>query len=87
MNYTVVINSAVWGGALAYYYIDARKWFTGPKITIATDDLTEEQQVAIREEGLDVKSIEGEQVDLGNDVEAKGEKKTNEVSSESAGKS
>lgn len=29
MNYTVVINSAVWGGALAYYYIDARKWFTG----------------------------------------------------------
>lgn len=29
MNYTVVINSAVWGGALLYYYIDARKWFTG----------------------------------------------------------
>lgn len=29
MNYTVVINGAVWGGALAYYYIDARKWFTG----------------------------------------------------------
>ena len=27
MNYTVVINSAVWLGALAYYYIDARKWF------------------------------------------------------------
>lgn len=29
MNYTVVISSAIWGGALAYYYIDARKWFTG----------------------------------------------------------
>lgn len=29
MNYTVVINSAVWGGALLYYYIDARKWFVG----------------------------------------------------------
>ena len=54
MNYTVVINSAVWLGALAYYYIDARKWFTGPKITIDVDELTEEQQVAIREEGLDV---------------------------------
>ena len=54
MNYTVVINSAVWFGALAYYYIDARKWFTGPKITIDVGDLTEEQEVAIREEGLDV---------------------------------
>lgn len=29
MNYTIVINGAVWGGALAYYYIDAHKWFTG----------------------------------------------------------
>ena len=27
MNYTVVINSAVWGGALLYYFIDARKWY------------------------------------------------------------
>ena len=61
MNYTVVINMAVWGGALAYYYIDARKWFTGPKITLATDDLTEEQQVAIREEGLEVKLVEGQE--------------------------
>jgi len=26
MNYTVVINGAVWLGALAYYFIDARKW-------------------------------------------------------------
>jgi amino acid transporter len=26
MNYTVVINSAVWGGSLLYYFIDARKW-------------------------------------------------------------
>ena len=57
MNYTVVINCAVWGGALAYYYIDARKWFTGPKITIDADDLTEEQEVAIREEGLNVKQV------------------------------
>lgn len=59
MNYTVVINCAVWFGSLIYYYIDARKWFTGPKITIEVGDLTEEQEVAIREEGLDVKTIEG----------------------------
>ena len=26
MNYTVVINGAVWLGALGYYFIDARKW-------------------------------------------------------------
>ena len=58
MNYTVVINSAVWLGALAYYYIDARKWFTGPKITIDVDDLTQEQQVAIREEGLNIEGLE-----------------------------
>lgn len=34
MNYTVVINMAVWGGALGYYFGWARKWFTGPKITV-----------------------------------------------------
>ena len=39
---------------MAYYYIDARKWFTGPKITLDTDNLTEEQQQALREEGLEV---------------------------------
>ncbi|MCJ1289067.1 GABA-specific high-affinity permease [Xylographa carneopallida] len=52
MNYTVVINSSVWGFSLLYYYVDARKWFTGPKITIDTDGLTEEQAEAIRDEGL-----------------------------------
>ena len=58
MNYTVVINSAVWFGALAYYYIDARKWFTGPKITVAADDLTEAQQQAIKEDGLNIEGLE-----------------------------
>jgi amino acid transporter len=43
MNYTVVINMAVWGGALGYYFIDARKWFTGPKITV---DVLPENMVA-----------------------------------------
>ena len=57
MNYTVVINCSVWGGALAYYYIDARKWFTGPKITLDTDSLTERQEKAIREEGLEVEKL------------------------------
>lgn len=69
MNYTVVINMAVWVGAILYYFVDARKWFSGPKITIATDDLTEEQQVAIREEGLDIQSVSGEELDPKNDVE------------------
>lgn len=54
MNYTVVINSAVWGGALAYYYIDARKWFTGPKITLRTDDLSDAQRQAIKDEGIQI---------------------------------
>ncbi|KAK4692285.1 hypothetical protein P7C71_g4887, partial [Lecanoromycetidae sp. Uapishka_2] len=58
MNYTVVINSAVWLGALAYYFIDARKWFTGPKITVDVDDMTEEQKRAIAEDGLDVKGLQ-----------------------------
>jgi amino acid transporter len=26
MNYTVVINAAVWGGSLLYYFVEARKW-------------------------------------------------------------
>ncbi|OAA55261.1 gaba permease [Niveomyces insectorum RCEF 264] len=34
MNYTVVINMAVWGGATIYYFVDARKWFTGPVSTL-----------------------------------------------------
>lgn len=55
MNYTVVINGAVWIGALLYYFIDARKWFTGPKITLNLDDLSESQERAIEEEGIDVK--------------------------------
>jgi amino acid transporter len=54
MNYTVVINSAVWGGALLYYFIDARKWFTGPKMTVDVSDMTEEQQQVFQAEGVDV---------------------------------
>jgi hypothetical protein len=60
MNYTVVINMAVWGGALAYYYIDARKWFKGPKITVDLDELTVEQEEALREEGVEIEGLEGQ---------------------------
>jgi amino acid transporter len=59
MNYTVVINMAVWGGAMLYYFIDARKWFTGPKITIDVSALSEEQQEALAAEGLDLGVGEG----------------------------
>ncbi|KAL8918449.1 MAG: hypothetical protein Q9208_007355 [Pyrenodesmia sp. 3 TL-2023] len=58
MNYTVVVCGAVWIGALAYYYVDARKWFKGPKITIAEEQFTEEQQVAIRAKGLEIVAVE-----------------------------
>lgn len=34
MNYTVVVNMAVWGGCTIYYFVDARKWFTGPRATV-----------------------------------------------------
>ncbi|KAJ6258871.1 hypothetical protein Dda_5766 [Drechslerella dactyloides] len=52
MNYTIVINTAVWGGSLAYYYIDARKWFTGPKITIDATQLSDDQERKMAESGV-----------------------------------
>lgn len=38
MNYTCVINGFVWIGCLVYYYVDARKWFIGPKQNIEDSD-------------------------------------------------
>lgn len=52
MNYTIVVNTAVWGGSLLYYFIDARKWFTGPKITIDVNAVTEEEEKRLQEGGL-----------------------------------
>jgi hypothetical protein len=58
MNYTVVINAAVWLGATLYYFLDARKWFTGPKQTIESveavmgGNLTEEQRAELQAEGF-----------------------------------
>ncbi|EED22386.1 GABA permease, putative [Talaromyces stipitatus ATCC 10500] len=35
MNYTIVINSFLWVGAALYYFLFAKKWYTGPKSTVA----------------------------------------------------
>lgn len=40
MNYTIVINGALWGGALLYYALFARKWFKGPKMTVGEESPT-----------------------------------------------
>lgn len=66
-NYTPVINGAVWGGSLLYYFLDARKWFKGPKITVDLDALSEEQEQVLREEGLEVEGFEG-QGPLGKEI-------------------
>ncbi|KAJ5378068.1 uncharacterized protein N7496_005477 [Penicillium cataractarum] len=34
MNYTVVINGFVWIGCMAYYFLFAKNWFTGPRMTV-----------------------------------------------------
>jgi hypothetical protein len=38
MNYTVVINGALWLGSVVYYYIHARKTFKGPQTTVSPED-------------------------------------------------
>lgn len=39
MNYSVVVNGAVWAGCLSYYFLYARKWFEGPKSTFEAFDI------------------------------------------------
>ena len=34
MNYTIVINGFVWMGCMIYYFVFARHWYTGPKMTV-----------------------------------------------------
>ena len=36
---------------------DARKWFTGPKITLDAEVLTEEQIKAVQEEGIKIEGV------------------------------
>jgi len=38
MNYTIVINGALWIGALLYYAVHARKTFKGPQTTVGPED-------------------------------------------------
>ncbi|KAJ5715463.1 uncharacterized protein N7483_012644 [Penicillium malachiteum] len=40
MNYTVVINGFVWIGCMVYYFLFARHWFTGPRMTVQEGDST-----------------------------------------------
>ncbi|CAK7266605.1 GABA-specific high-affinity permease [Sporothrix epigloea] len=54
MNYTVVINMAVWGGASLYYLIDARKWFEGPRMTLDEDAQVGEGNLAGVIAGVDI---------------------------------
>ncbi|KAL8937011.1 MAG: hypothetical protein Q9216_004640 [Gyalolechia sp. 2 TL-2023] len=63
MNYTVVINCAVWGGSLLYYYVDAKYWFKGPVVTIGDEVLTEEQQVVLRRKALEGNAVVKDGVD------------------------
>lgn len=44
MNYCVVVNVAVWGGATLYYVLDARKWFTGPKEALMSEEVEPESE-------------------------------------------
>ncbi|KAJ5667789.1 uncharacterized protein N7477_006359 [Penicillium maclennaniae] len=34
MNYTIVINGFVWLGCMSYYFLFARRWYTGPCVTV-----------------------------------------------------
>jgi hypothetical protein len=73
MNYTVVINMTVWGGSLLYYYIDARKWFKGPKITLNLAELTDAQTQALRDEGLEIEGL-SEREETDGEIREKSEK-------------
>ncbi|GFF27630.1 GABA-specific permease [Aspergillus udagawae] len=39
MNYTIVINGFVWVACMTYYFLFARKWYTGPKMTIDSPEV------------------------------------------------
>jgi hypothetical protein len=56
MNYTVVINGALWGGAILYYAFFARKWFKGPKMTLGEVSPSSVLSVTPSQTGLDKSS-------------------------------
>ncbi|KAJ9223997.1 hypothetical protein DTO027B5_6147 [Paecilomyces variotii] len=51
MNYTVVINCAIWLGALLYYVLSARKWFTGPKMTVGSESESDQEVSNVSNDG------------------------------------
>ncbi|RDH38237.1 amino acid/polyamine transporter I [Aspergillus welwitschiae] len=51
MNYTIVINGFVWVACMTYYFLFARKWYTGPKMTV--DGVEEERTESETEEKRD----------------------------------
>lgn len=53
---------AVWGGCTIYYFVDARKWFTGPKTTVEEIDEVVGHEVPTENNGIlgDAKVAEAE---------------------------
>ncbi|KAJ5594659.1 uncharacterized protein N7459_000867 [Penicillium hispanicum] len=45
MNYTVVINGFVWVGCMVYYFLFARHWYTGPKMTVDESSMDSDNTV------------------------------------------
>lgn len=43
---------------MGYYSLDVCEWFTGPKITLSVDDLSNSQEEALADEGLEVEKLE-----------------------------
>jgi hypothetical protein len=76
MNYTVVVNMAVWIGALTYFYVDARKWFVGPKVTLSLDDLSPSQEKELQDEGLDMSTARKMSHKYANSAEMTGKEHT-----------
>lgn len=46
MNYTIVINGFVWIGCMVYYFLFARHWFTGPRMTVDDNSSTNSEHGA-----------------------------------------
>ncbi|CAG8943003.1 unnamed protein product [Penicillium salamii] len=64
MNYTVVINGFVWVGCMGYYFLFARRWYTGPQMTIDESASAESGSTA---NNLLSSSQPGHQVELNSD--------------------
>lgn len=50
MNYTIVINGFVWVGCMSYYFLFARRWYTGPRMTVDEASFTDSDTIAYNTE-------------------------------------